>query len=145
MVPITHLILLVCTATALVLPRDASQIQANLKTLNSDYIALKQADEAYANGGSAASIQTAVETVETDTKKITTDAKASNTLSQSDSQAIIEYVSNTLEPSIKPAIQATVANKELVEKAGLMGAVQGMCYGAREHRGVIDLVEHRRY
>lgn len=129
MVAISHVILLVGTATALVLPRDASKIQAHLKALNADYIALKQADEAYATGGSANDIQILVNKVEAGTKQATADTKASSCLSRADSQTIYEYISNTLEPSVGAAVKATVANQAQVAKAGLAGAVQGMFRG----------------
>ena len=124
MVALSHLLLLATSVTALVLPRDAAKIQADLKTLNQDYNSLKQADQSYAAGGDASGVQTAVDKVSTDTKSATTDAKSSAALSSSDSQAINDYISGTLEPSIKAAIQATEANKAQVAKAGLTSAVQ---------------------
>ncbi|KXT13532.1 hypothetical protein AC579_4154 [Pseudocercospora musae] len=124
MIALSRLLLLATSVTALVLPRNAAKIQADLETLNQDYNSLKQADQSHAAGGDALSVQSAVDKVSTDTTLATTDAKLSTTLSNSDSQAINSYISGTLEPSIKAAIQATEANKVRVAKAGLTRAVQ---------------------
>lgn len=95
MVAIRNIVLLATTAAAAVVRRDAATVQADLKTINSDTTDLTSKINAY-NGGlfNALPVQNAESQLEKDIKSATDDANASSTVSDSDAQAIIDYINS---------------------------------------------------
>lgn len=124
MVAINSLILLATATTAAVLPRDASTVQSDLNTINSDTQKLTSDVNAY-NGGLLAAIQPENDEsqLDKDIKQATTDANNSAPVSDADATSIINYIKNTLTPSIESALSALKAKKSQFASAGLQNTV----------------------
>ncbi|GAB7366191.1 hypothetical protein MBLNU230_g7751t1 [Neophaeotheca triangularis] len=114
------------SVSASVIKRDAASIQNSLETIDSDLRQLTSQVNGY-NGGlfAALPIQSSESQLEDDIDAATSTAQASNPLSASDSQAIIAYINDTLEPDIEATLDALVAKKSQFQRAGLAGTVRG--------------------
>ncbi|KAK4627979.1 hypothetical protein CLAFUR0_03970 [Fulvia fulva] len=125
MVAFKNIALFAVSATALVFPRNAATVQADLNKINSDTQTLTQRANSY-NGGliNALPVQNAEGTLENDIKSATSDAQASGPVSDADAQSIIDYINNTLEPSISSAVTAIVNKKAKFQADGLSSIVQ---------------------
>ena len=119
-----NILLLATAVTASVLPRDAAQVMNDLRTMNSDTLALTTTVNAYTGGTDAAvAIIEAESKLDNDIKSATTDAGNSGTASAADAKNIIAYVSGTLEPNMKTSLTALKSKKPQFDAAGLSSAV----------------------
>lgn len=126
MVAIAKALTLISVATAaVVFRRDAAQVLTDLEQINSDTTALTTAVNNY-NGGlaNAVPIISAESTLENDLKTATTDANNSGTVSESDAQNILDYITNTLEPNIETSLTALKAKKSDFDTDGLTPTVE---------------------
>lgn len=127
MVSAKSLIVLATSVVAAVVPRDAAKIQSDLQTINSDTQALTKAINNYSGGGLAAAlpVANAESTLDKAIKSATSDANSLSTVSDSDANAIIGYINQTLEPSIAGSIDAIIAKKAAFTSGGIAGIVSG--------------------
>lgn len=128
MVAIKNLVFLAASVSAAAfLRRDVSGLQKDLTTINSDTVALTNSVNSYTGSFSQAlAVNSAESTLDNDIKSATKDAQGtSGPLSDSDSQSLIDYINNTLEPNIQKAISALEAKKSTFASNGLTSTVQG--------------------
>lgn len=126
MVAITNVLLFALSASASVIRRATiAQVQADLKTLNTDVGNLASKINAW-DGTVAGSgpIQQAEQALENELTAVTNDANSAPVASSADSKTIIAYINSTLEPSIKNAITAIDNVKTKVQNAGLYSLVK---------------------
>lgn len=111
-------------SAAAIVQRDAATVLADLKQVDSDTNGLTKAINNY-NGGAiaAAPIQSAQDKLDKDIKQTTSDAGGS--VSESDAQSIIDYITKTLGPDISTALTALKNKKSQIQSAGLKGTVEG--------------------
>lgn len=125
MVSIKNLLVIASAVSAAVLPRDAAQVLNDLHTINSDTTTLTNAANNYNGGFSAAvPIINAESALEKDLKTATDDTNASGTVSEADAQNILNYITNTLEPSIKTSLTAIKNKKAKFDADGLTPTVR---------------------
>ncbi|RMY56911.1 hypothetical protein D0863_12818 [Hortaea werneckii] len=135
----------ITAATSKVIRRDAAQIQSDLVNstrqssgqqrletdlcvqmdINGDVVSLTDATNNYSGGlFGAIPVQNAESNLEDSIKSATSNAKASGPVSSSDSQDIIDYINNTLEPNIDSAVTAIINKMSQFQSAGLAGTVR---------------------
>ncbi|TKA32878.1 hypothetical protein B0A50_01104 [Salinomyces thailandicus] len=115
----------VTAATSKVIRRDAAQIQTDLMDINGDVVALTNAVNNYSGGlFGALPVQNAEGNLEDSIEAATADAQASAPVSSAETQDIIDYINNTLEPNIDESITAIINKMSQFQSAGLAGTVR---------------------
>ncbi|KAI6908700.1 hypothetical protein D0869_09133 [Hortaea werneckii] len=115
----------ITAATSKVIRRDAAQIQSDLMDINGDVVSLTDATNSYSGGlFGAIPVQNAESNLEDSIQSATSNAQASGPVSSSDSQDIIDYINNTLEPNIDSAVTAIINKMSQFQSAGLAGTVR---------------------
>ena len=106
--------------------RSAASTQENLNTINASVNKLTQIVNAYTGGLLAASpISNQEATLGIEIKNATSDANASEVVTVDEAKAIIAYIKDTLEPSIRACMAAMTEKKAAFASAGLTSTVVG--------------------
>ncbi|KAG6010935.1 hypothetical protein E4U21_002605 [Claviceps maximensis] len=120
MVSFKNIVLLANVAVAAFYQRDAATTLTDLKTVNADTVEVLNAIEAYSGG------TTAILPVRAARDKLfaAIDRTAANALksvkpSDAEAQNMVNYISNTIEPSVKAMLEAVKSKKALLDAAGL--------------------------
>lgn len=114
------------SAKAALTSRDAQSTQKNLETINASVIKLTEIVNAYAGGLlSASPISNQEAFLGQDIKNATKDAHASQVVTEEEAKAIIQYITETLEPTIRACMAALKSKKTELAKAGLQSNVLG--------------------
>jgi len=114
------------SAKAAFTSRDAASTQQNLATINAALTKLVTIVNGYEGGLLAASSISGQEAaLGQDIKNGIADAKASEVVSEAETDAIIEYIRNTLAPNIQACMNALKGKKEQLAASGLQGTTLG--------------------
>ncbi|KAK4629606.1 hypothetical protein CLAFUW4_08327 [Fulvia fulva] len=106
--------------------RDAASTQQNLETINTQVEKLAATLKAYAGGLLAASgISSDQAKLSIDMRHTIADANAAQVVTEDEAKEIIQYLNDTIEPSIRSTMTALQEKKAELEKAGLKGTVSG--------------------
>lgn len=126
MFSVRNLVFLAVAVTGSVIKRDAAQVKSDLQLINTDTQAVTAAVNNYNGGGinNALPIVRAQSKLSNDIKSATDHAKAAGALSEADSSAIIGYIRNTLQPSIKASLSALKSKKDKFAADGLTSIVK---------------------
>jgi hypothetical protein len=106
--------------------RNAAAPIDNLTAINASVEKLIQVVNSYAGGMLAASpISNQEAALGIEIKNATADARAMETVPVDEAKAVIAYITETLEPSIRACMAAMKEKKELFVKSSLVGTVTG--------------------
>lgn len=122
---VTRIAVLATAVAAAIVQRDAAQVLADLKVVQSDNQKLQTAISNYNGGGlgPAIPILSAAKQLDNDIKKTTTDSDASGAVSESDAQSIIDYITNTIEPTLSQTMDILHQKKATADANGLTSTV----------------------
>ncbi|GAO13610.1 hypothetical protein UVI_02015210 [Ustilaginoidea virens] len=125
MLSVKNILFLAVAAAGSVIKRDVSQTKSNLKTINSDTQSVTSAVNDYNGGGmfAAMPIINAEQTLDNDIQSATNNANKLGTISTADAKALIDYIGNTIQPSMRTALKALKSKKPQFDADQLTGVV----------------------
>ena len=118
--------------------RDADAISQDIKSINDHITALTQVTDNY-NGGllKALPLNQAESSLESSIKIASSTSQNLNQLDSAESETIIAYINDTLEPNIHSVLAALSAKRAQITKSMLAGKVKGDI--ATLHKMTLDL------
>lgn len=122
---VSRIALLATAVAAAVVKRDAAQVLADLKVVQSDNQKLQTAIANYNGGGlgPAIPILNAAKQLDNDIKTTTSDSDAAGNVSETDAQSILDYITNTIEPTIASTMNTLHQKKATADANGLTSIV----------------------
>lgn len=120
----TLVLALAASGNSAIIARDAATVLSDIATINSDTTSLASAVSAFSGINDAAALISAEGDLETAIKKATTDAKATNSVSDSEAESILSAVKSLI-PNIVTALNAVVAKNDAFTSAGVESVVSG--------------------
>ncbi|KAG6017520.1 hypothetical protein E4U43_000997 [Claviceps pusilla] len=127
MVSLKNVLLLATAAFASVAPRDGAKSLDDLHAINSGTVSLTIAINAYTGGllGGFPILDAEAKLI-TVIKTATTNAISSGPATLAEAHNIINFITGTMEPTIKTSFAAIKSKKPLFEAAGLTSAVKSI-------------------